>query len=147
MASRTSSDLGQVKESLRCPVCLCIRSGKIFACLNGGHIICELCYDHLDRKICPTCRGNYSRPPTRNWALERLIVDLGPQADDDNEEEDGDTQSRPGILLDHNQSLATSNNHLQQQSQYWNHHPPRALSTARNTAFQVRRFNTFDCTS
>jgi hypothetical protein len=23
----------------------------------------------------------------------------------------------------------------------------RALSTARNTAFQVRRFNTFDCTS
>ena len=61
---------------MNCPICMEVFKGHIYMC-KEGHAVCQGCHSQLGAFAkCPTCRGQFDRPPRRNRPLEEVIAEL-----------------------------------------------------------------------
>ena len=65
----------KLRRELECGVCLATMLRPLTIC-GEGHSACMACYERLDPKKCPTCRGKLLPRPIRNLALEGVAQDL-----------------------------------------------------------------------
>jgi len=61
------------RGNFECPICKDVDT-RYLLCLVG-HTLCGDCFTNLPTKTCPTCRGDFHDPPTRNIMVETMVQD------------------------------------------------------------------------
>jgi hypothetical protein len=75
VASGAAVSVARLRPLAECPVCRgLVPDAPLYQCCRG-HILCAPCLERLPTNRCPTCRGKYDRPASRNLIAEHLRDD------------------------------------------------------------------------